>query len=54
MVGAKGVVAERSRTAMERLDWVIVFWLAEGPNAKIGTPVIVTEVRGTVVLVSKL
>ena len=29
-------------------------WLAEGPNLEIGTPVIVTGMRGTVVLVSKL
>ena len=54
MVGAKGVVAEALENGHGKVRLGDSVWLAEGPNLKIGTPVIVTGVRGTVVLVSKL
>jgi membrane protein implicated in regulation of membrane protease activity len=53
MVGAKGVVTQALENGQGKVKLGDSVWLAEGPNLKTGTPVIVKEVRGTVVLVAK-
>jgi inner membrane protein len=54
MVGAKRVVTVAVENGHGKVRLGDSVWLAEGPNLEIGTSVVVTEVRGTVVLVSKL
>ena len=54
MVGKKGVVTQALENGHGKVKLGDSVWLAEGPNLEIGTPVIVTAMRGTVVLVSKL
>ena len=53
MVGAKGVVTQALENGKGKVKLGDSVWLAEGPNLKTGTPVIVKEVRGTIVLVAK-
>lgn len=53
MVGAKGVVTQALENGQGKVKLGDSVWLAEGPNLKTGTPVIVKEVRGTIVLVAK-
>jgi membrane protein implicated in regulation of membrane protease activity len=54
MVGAKGVVciAIANGTGKVRLGDSV--WLAEGPDLDIGTPVIVRNVRNTIVVVGEI
>ncbi len=54
MVGKKGVVTQALENGHGKVKLGDSVWLAEGPNLEIGTPVVVTAMRGTVVLVSKL
>src|SRR5215472_10667373 len=48
MVGTKGVVTQALENGHGKVKLGDSVWLAEGPNMKTGTPVVVTEVRGTV------
>jgi membrane protein implicated in regulation of membrane protease activity len=52
MIGAKGVVTEAIRDGVGKVRLGDTVWLAEGPDLDDGTPVAVTGMRGTVVIVS--
>jgi inner membrane protein len=54
MIGARGVVAEAIINGRGKVQLGDSVWLAKGPNLKDGTPVIVTDVRGTLVTVAPL
>ena len=54
MVGKRGVVTQTLENGHGKVRLGDSVWLAEGPTLEIGTPVIVTGMRGTVILVSKL
>jgi membrane protein implicated in regulation of membrane protease activity len=53
-VGKKGVVADALLNGHGKVKLGDTVWLAEGPNLAVGTPIVVTSVRGTVVIVSPL
>jgi inner membrane protein len=54
MVGMKGIVTETLENGHGKVKLGDSVWLAEGGNMEIGTPIIVTGVRGTVALVSSI
>lgn len=51
MVGAKGVVAKNFEHGRGKVTLGDTVWLAEGPNLTEGTPIIVTRMRDTTVVV---
>jgi membrane protein implicated in regulation of membrane protease activity len=54
MVGTRGVVAVTIENGRGKVKLGDSVWLAEGPNLEDGSPVVVTDVRGTVVTVAPL
>ena len=54
LIGAKGIVAEAFANGSGKVRLGDSVWLAAGPNLTKETPVIVTEVRGTVLVVAPL
>ena len=54
MIGARGVVAETIENGRGKVNLGDSVWLAKGPNLINGTPVVVTDVHGTVVTVAPL
>jgi inner membrane protein len=54
LIGARGVIAEAIESGRGKVKLGDSVWLAEGPDLKGGTPVVVTDVRGTIVTVSPL
>lgn len=54
LIGAKGIVDEAFANGSGKVRLGDSVWLAAGPNLTKETPVIVTEVRGTVLVVSPL
>jgi membrane protein implicated in regulation of membrane protease activity len=54
LIGAKGIVAEAITNGHGKVRLGDSVWLAAGPDLIKGTPVAVTEVRGTVLVVAPL
>ena len=54
MVGARGKVIEVLANGHGKVELGDSVWLAEGPDLVLGSPVVVTSVRGTVVIVAPL
>jgi membrane protein implicated in regulation of membrane protease activity len=54
LIGTRGVIAEAIENGHGKVKLGDSVWLAEGPDLKEGTPVVVTGVRGTIVTVSPL
>jgi membrane protein implicated in regulation of membrane protease activity len=54
MVGARGKVIEVLANGRGKVELGDSVWLAEGPDLVLGSPVVVTSVRGTVVTVAPL
>jgi membrane protein implicated in regulation of membrane protease activity len=54
MVGARGKVIEALTNGHGKIELGDSVWLAEGPDLVLGSPVVVTSVRGTVVTVAPL
>jgi membrane protein implicated in regulation of membrane protease activity len=54
MIGKKGVVLEPIINGYGKVRLGDTVWLAEGPDLKDGTPIIVNAVRGITVIVSSL
>jgi membrane protein implicated in regulation of membrane protease activity len=52
MIGARGTIIEALTNGSGNVELGDSVWLAEGPDLEIGAPVIVTGVRGTVVIVA--
>lgn len=52
MVGATGTVFEAVINGRGKVELGDSVWLASGPDLPVGTPVIVTGMRGTMVIVS--
>lgn len=54
LVGTRGTVVEALKNGNGKVDLGDSVWLAEGPDLGNGAPVVVTSVRGTVVIVAPL
>jgi hypothetical protein len=54
LIGTRGVIAEAIENGHGKVKLGDSVWLAEGPDLKDGTPVVVIHVRGTIVTVSPL
>jgi membrane protein implicated in regulation of membrane protease activity len=54
MVGTRGKVIETLTNGRGKVELGDSVWLAEGPDLVLGSPVVVTSVRGTVVTVAPL
>lgn len=54
MVGTRGKVIEPLTNGRGKVELGDSVWLAEGPDLVLGSPVVVTSVRGTVVIVAPL
>ena len=54
MIGVRGVVAETIENGRGKVNFGDSIWLAKGPDLINGTPVVVTDVNGTVVTVAPL
>lgn len=54
LIGARGTIIEPLVNGQGKVELGDSVWLAEGPDLPDGAPVIVTSVRGTVVIVSPL
>jgi inner membrane protein len=52
LIGTRGVIAVAIENGHGKVKLGDSVWLAEGPDLKEGTPVVVTGVRGTIVTVS--
>lgn len=52
MVGATGTVFEAMINGRGKVELGDSVWLASGPDLPVGTPVVVTGMRGTMVIVS--
>ncbi len=52
MVGTTGTVFEILQNGHGKVELGDSVWLAEGPDLNVGAPVVVTAVRGTVVIVA--
>jgi hypothetical protein len=53
MIGMRGVVTEALEDGRGKVKLGDSVWIAEGKNATVGTPIIVTRMNGTVVVVSQ-
>jgi membrane protein implicated in regulation of membrane protease activity len=54
LIGTRGVISDSIQNGRGKVKLGDSVWLAEGPDLKDGTAVVVTDVRGTVVFVSPL
>lgn len=52
IVGATGTVFEALKNGHGKVELGDSVWLAEGPDLAVGTPIVVTGARGTVVVVA--
>lgn len=54
LIGSRGKIIEPLKNGSGKVELGDSVWLAEGPDLNMGAPVIVTGVRGTVVIVAPL
>jgi membrane protein implicated in regulation of membrane protease activity len=52
LLGTNGTVFEALRNGHGKVTLGDTVWLAEGPDLNVGTPIVVTGLRGTVVTVA--